>query len=162
MEFVYLSDRPDAIPTVAEWYYNQWGYLRDVSSIEKTVQLLQKYLNRGNIPLIILAVDNEEILGAVQLKFYEMKIYPKKEHWLGGVYVSAKHRKKKIAEKLVKKAIEVAESHRVETLWLQTQKLDGGLYKRLGWKPVEQVEYRGEKVLVMKKPLKAGILKDQG
>lgn len=160
MEFVYLADRPDAIPTVAKWYFKQWGYLRDVSSIEKTVQLLQQYLNRDQIPLIILAVDNEEILGAVQLKFYEMEIYPEKEHWLGGVYVAANHRKKKVAQNLIRKAIEVAESHCIETLWLQTQKLDGGLYKRLGWEPVEQAEYHREKVLVMKRALKAGVLKD--
>lgn len=153
MNFVYLADRPDAIPTVAKWYYNQWGYLRDVNSFEKTVQLLQQYLNRNEIPLIILAVDNEELLGAVQLKFYEMEIYPEKEHWLGGVYVSPKHRKKRVAEKLIRKAIEVAESHRVETLYLQTQKLDGGLYKRLGWKPVDKVEFKGKKVLVMKRHL---------
>lgn len=153
MNFVYLADRPDAIPTIAEWYFNQWGYLQDVSSIEKTIQLLHQYLNRDKIPLILLAVENDEIVGAVQLKFYEMNLYPEKEHWLGGVYVSDKHRRKKIAEKLVKKAVEVAKYYMVETLYLQTEKLDGGLYKRLGWTPVNSAKYNGKKVLVMKRQL---------
>ncbi|MDX1642194.1 MAG: GNAT family N-acetyltransferase [Balneolaceae bacterium] len=150
MEFVYLADRPDAIPTLANWYFNQWGYLNDVSSVDKTVGILQQYLNRDKLPLIILAIENEEVIGAVQLKFYEMDIYPEKEHWLGGVYVSANHRKRNIAGRLVRKALEIAKSHNIETLYLQTEKLDGGLYKPLGWKAIETLEYRGKKVLVMK------------
>lgn len=153
MKFVCLADRPEAIPIIAEWYYKQWGYLQDVSSVEKTVQLLQKYLKRNEIPLILLAIEDDEILGAVQIKYYEMDIYPRKEHWIGGVYVPPEHRGKKIAESLVEKAVEVAQSYKVETLYLQTQKPDGGLYKKLGWKPVEKVNYRGEEVLVMKKKL---------
>ncbi|MDB2356031.1 hypothetical protein N9V89_02245 [Pseudoalteromonas sp.] len=34
---------------------------------------------------------------------------------------------------------------------LQTEKLDGGLYKQLGWQPIEQVNNRGVEVLVMSK-----------
>lgn len=153
MDFAYLADRPDAVPIVAEWYYNQWGYLRDVSSVEKITQVLQQYLNRDEIPLIILAIENDEVVGAVQLKFYEMDLYPEKEHWLGGVYVSKKYRKRKIAGMLVNKAVEAAKNNNVETLYLQTEKLDGGLYQRLGWKPIDKVEYNGKKVLVMKKKL---------
>lgn len=153
MNFAYLADRPDAIPIIAKWYFNEWGYLRDVSSIEKTIQILQQYLNRDKIPLILLAIENDEIAGAVQLKYYEMDLYPEKEHWLGGVYVSDKYRRKKIAGKLVNKAIEVARNNNVETLYLQTEKLDGGLYQRLGWKPIDKVKYNGKEVLVMKKKL---------
>lgn len=153
MNFAFLADRPDAIPIIAKWYFNEWGYLRDVNSIEKTIQILQQYLNRDKIPLILLAIENDEIAGAVQLKYYEMDLYPEKEHWLGGVYVSDKYRKKKIAEKLVNRAIEVATNNNVETLYLQTEKLDGGLYKRLGWKPIDKVKYNGKEVLVMKKKL---------
>lgn len=153
MEFTYLADQQDAIPVVAKWYFNQWGCLTDVNSIEEMVQMLQKYSNRDQIPLIILAVENGQILGAVQLKYYEMDIYPNKEHWLGGVYVSKPHRGKKIAKKLVKRATEVAKSHGVKTLYLQTEKLHGGLYSNLGWNPVEKVVHRNKLVLLMKKTL---------
>lgn len=153
MEFVLLADRQDTIPTIAEWYFKEWGYLRDISSVEKTETLLQDYLNREEIPLLILAVDGEEVLGVVQLKCYEMDLYPEKEHWLGGVYVPPKYRGKKVAENLVKKAVETARSHQVQNLFLQTRRIDGGLYKRLGWKPVEKMVYRGEEILIMKKQL---------
>lgn len=151
MEFIYLADRPDAIPVVAKWYFNQWGYLSEVHSIEKMTEILQGYLHRDKIPLILLAVENDQILGAVQLKYYEMDIYPNKEHWLGGVFVPKKYRGKNIARKLILKAIEVAKSQDVNTLFLQTEKMDGGLYKKLGWEAVEEVIYRNKLVLVMKR-----------
>ena len=37
----------------------------------------------------------------------------------------------------------------METLHLQTDDLSGGLYARLGWRPLERVHYIGREVLVM-------------
>lgn len=153
MEFVYLADQPEAIPIVAKWYFDQWGQQHKVKSLEKSEEMLTDYLNRDKIPLLILAKEKDEIVGTVQLKYYEMDIYPQKEHWLGGVFVPKKHRGKKIAEKLILKAVKVAKTHGVETLFLQTENLNGGLYKRLGWNLVEKTIYRNKTVLLMKKDL---------
>lgn len=153
MEFVYLADHPNAIPTVAKWYFEQWGRQHQVKSLKDCEEILSDYLNHDKIPLIILAKKENEILAAVQLKYYEMDIYPQKEHWLGGVFVSVKHRKKRVAEKLVLEAVRVAKRLGVETLFLQTEKLSGGLYKKLGWNFVEKTVYRNKPVLVMRKDL---------
>lgn len=153
MEFVYLADHPEVIPVVAKWYFDQWGDQHNVNSLEKSEEMLLDYLNRNKIPLLILAKEKNEILGAVQLKYYEMDIYPQKEHWLGGVFVPKKHRGKKIAEKLVLKAVQIAKKHGVKSLFLQTEKLNGGLYKRLGWNLVEKTVYRNKPVSLMRKDL---------
>lgn len=78
-----------------------------------------------------------------------MDIYPEKEHWLGGVYVSQNHRGNKIAEQIIHKVVTVAKNLNVHKLHVQTQHLGGGLYRHLGWRPIEQVNYRGMNVLVM-------------
>ena len=153
MEFVYLADQPEAISLVAKWYFDQWGRQHEVTSLKQAEEMLKDYLNDDKIPLLILAKKSDQIVGAVQLKYYEMKIYPQKEHWLGGVFVPEEHRGKKIAEKLVLKAEQVAKKHDVETLFLQTEKLNGGLYKRLGWNLVEKTIYRNKHVSVMRKDL---------
>ena len=157
MEFVYLADYPEAIPIIAKWYYNQWGHLHGLDSQKTSEEMLADYLSWDTMPLLILAREEDEIIGAVQLKYYEMDIYPQKEHWLGGVYVVEQHRGKKIAEKLVLRAMDTAKSFGVDTLYLQTEKIDGGLYKRLTWKPVEKVKYRNKHVLIMKKVLESAI-----
>ena len=153
MQIKYLEHCQQTIATIAEWYFNEWGYLKKDSSVESFAQNIQTYLNTDKIPLMLIAVENNEAVGAMQLKYREMSIYPDKEHWLGGVYVSENHRGKNIAEQMIKKLIDVAQSLDVKTLYLQTEQLDGGLYRKLGWQAIEQVNYRGIDVLVMEKRL---------
>jgi GNAT superfamily N-acetyltransferase len=153
MEFELLADNEEAIPILAGWYYREWGYLSKENNLENVTVKLQAYLNTDKIPLIILAVENGEILGACQLKYREMDIYPEKEHWLGGVYVAVNHRGNRVSEKLINKLVSIAIEFGVQKLYLQTQRPDGGLYSRLGWQPIERVNYHGVEVLVMEKDI---------
>ncbi len=149
MRLEYLADNKQAIPILANWYFDEWGHLEKGNTFDKVTEKLQGYLNTDKIPLIVLAVGDREILGAAQLKYREMDIYPEKEHWLGGVYVSEKYRGNNFAEKVIEKIVNVAKSLDVYKLYLQTEDLSGGLYCHLGWLPIEQVTYRGVEVLVM-------------
>lgn len=156
MDFAMLADRTEAVPRIAGWYFDQWGRADGIPNAEHIEAKLQSYLNRDEMPLMVLAIAEDEILGVVQLKFREMDIYPEKEHWLGGVYVPAQHRGRDIATMLVHQALRLARALGVEQLHLQTEKLDGGLYARLGWVPQERVTYHGNEVLVMEKHLVDG------
>ena len=75
MEFVLLADRPDAIPTVARWYFDQWGRRVAGNSYEQTCERLKEKLNRDCLPLPVLVVDGDAVLGTAQLKIREMSIY---------------------------------------------------------------------------------------
>lgn len=154
MKLEYLADHPELLPTVAQWYFEEWGYLSEEKTLEQDIQRLQIYQNKDKVPLMLLAIQDGELLGAAQLKFREMSIYPEKEHWVGGVYVAEAHRGKGIARQILVALIAIAKSLKIETLYLQTEHLDGGLYGRMGWMPIEQVNYRGIDVLVMKKSIK--------
>lgn len=151
--FAYLADHREAIPVIARWYYNEWGHKVEERSADALARRLTKYLHRDKIPLMMLAIDRDTIAGAAQLKYREMDIYPDKQHWLGGVFISEAYRGKGIATLLIDKVIKKAQSLGVGLLHLQTERLDGGLYTQLGWKPIEQVKYRGSEVLVMEKHL---------
>ncbi len=153
MTLKYLADHPAAIATVAQWYFDQWGYEKEGNDLSKEIENAKLYLNPGSIPFIVLAMEGEEVLGLAQLKYREMRIYPEKEHWLGGVYVAAPHRGRGIAARIIAKITDRAKELGVKTLYLQTERLDGGLYARLGWQPIEQVRYDGHEVLVMERHL---------
>ena len=81
------------------------------------------------------------------------EMFPDKEHWLGGVYVAASHRGQGYGSQIIEQIVKMAPKYGVETLHLQTEALDGGLYARLGWTPCAHVISRGLDVLVMEQQL---------
>lgn len=157
MEFSYLKYKPEFISQIAIWYFEQWAYLMQSPSLKLIEEKLRSQLNSNEIPLMILLLKENQLLGVAQLKYHEMDIYLDKEHWLGGVYISKEHRGKGYAIKIVEKAKEIAFSLNISILYLQTENLTGGIYKELGWQPMEQVTNKGDEVLVMQCPLRASV-----
>lgn len=154
LKFMFLADRVDAIPTVSKWYFDEWGHLSESDSIESTRDRMQDYMNRDEIPLILLATDDDQVVGAAQLKYREMAdMFPNSEHWLGGMYVATGHRGLGYGSQIIEQIVKIAPRYGVQTLHLQTEALDGGLYARLGWTPCAQVNNRGLDVLVMERHL---------
>ena len=78
-------------------------------------------------------------------------IFPEKEHWIGGVFVAPEYRGKGLGSRMTEEIATRAPSYGVRTLHLQTERLDGGLYRQLGWQPVAQVNNHGMEVLVMQR-----------
>jgi len=150
MHTKFLSQNEKFIPTIANWYHDEWGSTDHVISLDKEVEKLSKYLNENKVPLILTAIENNELVGVAQLKEHEMKIYPDYQYWLGGVYVPKEHRRKGIAKYLIFEAKTIATSLNINVLYLQTEFLNGGIYKELGWKKIEEVNYKEADVAVMK------------
>ena len=154
VNFQYLIDCPEAVPTIGAWYFDEWGYLREGSTLDDSVDRVREYLNRDRIPFILVGWIEKDICAVAQLKYREMEdLFPEKEHWLGGVYVPEPHRGRGFGSRIANKIVELAPAHGVSTLYLQTERLDGGIYAKLGWRPVERVDNRGLEVLVMEKHL---------
>ncbi len=150
----YLADHPEFVPQIATWYFNQWGHEEPGGSVERTCKRLKSKLNRDQAPIPIIALAGGKLLGTAQLKIREMEIYPEREFWLGGVYVDAAARGQGVGELLVKRVEEISQRLKIQELFLQTKKLEGGLYAKLGWILVEQVVYQGAQVAVMRKDLR--------
>ena len=129
MTLEYLADNLELLPVLANWYFQEWGSKEKGRTLNLEKENLRNYLNKDKLPLILLATDNGKLLGAAQLKYREMSIYPDKEHWLGGVYVTKNHRGKGIARKIVQELIVIARNLNCKKLYLQTENLDGGLYR---------------------------------
>lgn len=151
MKFELLADKPEAIDLVAHWYFEEWGRLNPDASVTSIARRLSQSMNRDKPPLLLLAVEDGAVLGAAELKVQEMAIYPDKEYWLGGVFVAPHYRGRGIGAQLVERIILLAGKFGIEELWLQTERLDGGLYSVHGWQPFESICYRGANVLVMRK-----------
>ncbi len=152
LTFVFLADRPDAIPTVAEWDYEEWGKVPG-NSVRKTIKRINSKLNRDKPPLYILAISKGRVLGFAQFKRSGISNSPEKDFWLGGTFVSPEFRGCGVGSALADKVAELAKDFGVKNLYLQTEALDGGLYKRLGWNVMETIEYDNLRVVVMVRQL---------
>lgn len=152
MQFEFLATRRDALPLLGRWYHREWGRRFSNETEAESTAKLERYLNIDQIPFILLATEHSEVVGAAQLKYREMaNLFPEKEHWLGGVFVSPEHRGRGVAAELIQHIISMAPSYDVTTLYLQTEQLNGGLYTRLGWHPIKQLNNHGLEVLVMER-----------
>ena len=156
MQFEFLSERRDAIPIIGRWYNDEWGRRLRNESLETSTDRLSEYLNQDRMPFILVISEGDDILACAQLKYREMaEIYPEKEHWLGGVFVSPEHRHRGLASRLANEMVDRAPNYGVETLYVQTEQLDGGLYRHIGWTPIEQVNNKGVEILVMERAVGA-------
>ena len=150
MQCALLADLPSAIPLVARWYYEEWGRDLPDNSPEICAAWLAPQVNREHVPLYLVAVSGDAVIGTAALKLREMPEFPEREHWLGAVFVPEDQRGRGVAAALARFAIAEAKRIGVRELFLQTDRLDGGLYAQAGFAPVERVHSDGHEVLVMR------------
>lgn len=149
MEFSLLADEPSAADTVAQWYFDQWCKESGRYPLEFVHEKVSSATSRLGPPLIVLARQGGELVGAAELKIREMDNYPQFEFWLGGVYVAESARGRGIASALVTEVKQRAREAGIDRLYLQTEELSGGVYCQQGFEPIEQADSKGIQVLVM-------------
>lgn len=138
MEISLLADHPDEVSKIVDWYFDEWAsHVPDVTKemVRKKVEI--KASNR-DIPFSLVAHDEEELVGTLELKIQENKKYPEYEFWIGGVYVPSAHRRKGIAKKLMSAAREMAVSRGVSTLYLQCETHNVDFYRDQGFNAIHQ------------------------
>jgi len=102
MRIEYLADHPEHIPALARWFYAHWGwFLPPESSSETIADKFRIHLNRDALPIALVALDGDELLGTASLRVLDMDVFTDSTPWLGGVYVAPAHRRKGIGRRLV-------------------------------------------------------------
>jgi GNAT superfamily N-acetyltransferase len=157
LAFTLLATRPQEIPRLARWWCDEWGLPTRHSSFDEYVCELQALVG-GVLPTHILADQSGTVVGVATLKVkLDHPLMPGQSHWLSGVYVDLPWRSRGIASSLCSEILDAARSRGVEQLYLQTERLDGGLYAKLGWMPLghHHEEDRVEQLVMVKDLLPA-------
>lgn len=152
MNIEYLADHQDVIPTLAQWFYEEWAYLHPERTYSDVECLISERAQKDKIPMALVAFYGEELLGTVSLKVHDMETRIDLSPWLAGLYVSVTRRRQGIGEALVfaieKKACELG----VGRLYLYTPESES-FYSKLEWKVKERTEYHGYPVTLMQKEI---------
>ena len=150
MEISLLADHPHDAPKIAKWYYDEWARIVPNVTEEMILEkVIEKSLNREEIPLSLVAHLDGELVGVLELKIRENKNYPEYENWIGGVFTHHEHRCKGVAHSLLESAKEKAVRFGVKKLYLQCESFNVELYLNHGFKVLHQIQQNEIEVSVM-------------
>jgi len=152
MIITYLADHPEHLPAVARWVHGKWGHLAPGRTVEQIEAAFATRLNRDRIPLTLIALEGEQLLGTASIYLQDMSTRPELTPWMASVFVAPEQRGRGIGSALVQAIEAQARGLGVARLYLFTPDKQR-FYARLGWSPLEWTEYRAERVLIMRKAL---------
>jgi len=153
IKFEYLADRPEDVLKVTTWWYSVWAD-RMGPDLDIITEQFRVSLSTNKLPLDIVATLDGVIIGTAALKEHEMReVYPDYRFWMGSIFVTPEYRNKGIASLLSNQIVGMSNERRLPQLYLQTTDITGGLYARLGWKPMERLNYKDTETLIMVKHL---------
>jgi predicted N-acetyltransferase YhbS len=144
-----LAERPDLLPTVAAWIYNEWWTAVDGANVGKLTDQLRAHLIQDQMPLTLVASLERCPVGTATLLAHDVgtEQWPELSPWLAAVYVVPECRHRGIGAALVNAIVAKAMALGMGALYLLTVGREG-FYARLGW----QVVHRREDRTVMSKP----------
>jgi predicted N-acetyltransferase YhbS len=152
MHIRYLVDYQQAIPQVARWLFDEWGRSVSGSSVEAAVARVHERLHRDQLPLTLVAMDAEAVIGTVSLIPCDMETRPDLSPWLASLYVSPDCRRRGVGSALIEAAVGEATRVDIDSLFLFTDTSET-LYAKHGWEQIESCVYRNREVVIMKRPL---------
>lgn len=153
LTFDLLMEQPQFKPTIVHWYYDTWGKRDPNMSVSGYREKLDTLLATGNILHSVVAISEGNLAATAHVRKHEVPRYKEYEYWLGGVFVRKANRSQGTATQLVQNVIQRARAAGIDRLYLQTEDLSGGLYAKLGWKPLHQIINKGTEVIIMVKEL---------
>ncbi len=113
---------------------------------------IRQMLNVDRAPATFVALDEGgDAIGTAALMFDDLQGDPRNP-WLASVYVPTEQRKKGIATALVRTVEDAARRFGYSQLFLFTTSASA-LYAGLGWRPLEERVYRGERIRIMDRAL---------
>ncbi len=154
MEIHYLEEYRLWTPTIAQWFYDEWGDFYPNLTVDDIAERLEQRTNTDKIPLALVAVEDKQVIGTVSLKQHDMDTRMQYSPWLASLYVKKMHRHKCVSIKLIEAGINKTIELGIKVLYLYTIiPQHKAFYISHGWKLVEITRYRGKTATIVTKQL---------
>ena len=134
----HLLECPHHLPAVAEMIYREfWVDVVGGLTLDFLTAHLHTATDRSRIPLSLVALDGERLLGTVNLIENDDKSRSHLRPWLAAMVVVADQRGRGVGSRLVNALLDEARRLQIPVLYFGTDV--PGFYRRLGAIPHEQV-----------------------
>jgi GNAT superfamily N-acetyltransferase len=137
---------------LAKWTHDTWGHLHPGRRLETAIAVLRDECGPCGVPSVFAALHGETPVGTASLVADDMSDRLDLTPWLASVFVRPDWRGHGIASLLVQRVEEEARSHGHDHFYLYTPDQQA-LYRRLGWRDLEERDYRGEAVTIMRRDI---------
>jgi N-acetylglutamate synthase-like GNAT family acetyltransferase len=148
--FDLLKNHPHHIPELAQLMFDEWGEYYPNSSLEIMLKWLHKTTRQSGLPLTMLALDEEKIVGCAMVQNHELYREKGVTPWLGGLLVKNDYQHQGIGEHLHQWTIDYIQSLGYQKLYLLA--FDENIvewYKNLGWEIYKVVELNKHSTTIM-------------
>jgi GNAT superfamily N-acetyltransferase len=153
VQISYLADRPDLGTALVPALLEHWKPFFPEDTWVARQRRLEQHMNREVLPIGWVAHIGDEAVGTAALRATDLHGHEHLTPWLGGVFVRRPFRRRSIASSLCGVVEDKARALGFDRLYLFTIDQQA-LYARLGWSPIERVEFRGLGCELMVKPLR--------
>ncbi|WP_136246948.1 GNAT family N-acetyltransferase [Halomonas borealis] len=140
------------VATLAGWAHEAWGHLHPGRGRAAAIASLRAECGASGVPSVFAAMEDERPVGMASLVVDDMNDRASLTPWLASVYVLPEWRGRGVATALVRRVEDEARDHGHGLFYLYTPDQQS-LYRRLGWQAVEEREYHGETVTIMRRTL---------
>jgi GNAT superfamily N-acetyltransferase len=145
----HLAGYSHVVLTLASWIREEWGHSFLEATFEELIADLARRTTPGTIPATFVALQGDTPVGTASLVEHDMSTRLELSPWLSAVFVPPEFRNRGIGSKLVRRAMQEAETLGVDQLYLFTPD-KANFYTRLGWNILEHMNYHGQEVAVMR------------
>ena len=150
MKIELLGNHLDFLPELAKLHFDEWKHFSPDQTLEDRVLKLQEVARSGDVPFVVVAIDNNQLIGSSALVNEDMSTRKDLSPWLASVFVKPEFRKNGVGTNLVRYIEAEAQKRGIQKLFLYTE-YARNLYAALGWRDLEECEYKGVSVAIMYK-----------
>lgn len=148
----YLSDHPEVVPTLKEWFETEWASYYGPGGRGNAQHDLTAYANGTKLPVGVVAFLDNEICGVAALKSESISTHSHLSPWAAAAMVRREHRGKGIGTELIRALEQEAKQRGYNQIHCGTSTAMH-LLDRRGWRLMEQVVYDGDNVSIYAKAL---------
>ncbi|WP_148254342.1 GNAT family N-acetyltransferase [Aidingimonas lacisalsi] len=145
-----IGDDSTHVATLAEWAHTEWGCLHPERSLDTAIAVFRTQCGSGGVPSVFAALHDDTPVGMASLVADDMSDRRDLSPWLASVYVLPAWRGRGVASQLVQRVEEEAYVYGHGGFYLYTPDQQA-LYRRLGWRDLENRDYCGERVTIMRR-----------
>ena len=147
-----LADLPHLSEKLVGPYIDEWRSISPDETADDRAARFRSYMNRDQLPIAWVAADGDEAMGIAALREYDLPGREDLTPWLATVFVRPEFRGRGVASALCRRVEAGARRLGIAQLYLFTVDKQQ-LYRKLGWGPLGDGEWKGHQVEIMTKRL---------